>query len=246
MTRTLVPSGYEDRVRKAVRHYWSTLDAQAHRQKSSDSDRGHRAAVTGGKQMDGFCELVQWLVAKNGMPEASVYFRRNIELPGFFRPTKRWDLIVVHAGNLVAAVEFKSQVGPSFGNNFNNRTEEALGSATDIWTAYREGAFGKDRMRPWVGWLLLLEDCDSANAPIDVAEPHFPVFTDFRGASYSGRYELLLRKLTTEKLYDGSALLLASRANAGTGRYREPAPDLAIKRFLAGLGGHVRAFCESL
>jgi len=26
---------------------------------------------------------------------------------------------------LVAAIEAKSQVGPSFGNNFNNRTEEA-------------------------------------------------------------------------------------------------------------------------
>ena len=43
------------------------------------------------------------------------------------------------------AVEFKSQVGPSFGNNFNNRTEEAIGNAEDIWTAYREGRFGRHR-----------------------------------------------------------------------------------------------------
>jgi hypothetical protein len=27
---------------------------------------------------------------------------------------------------------------PSFGNNFNNRSEEAIGSASDIWIAYRE------------------------------------------------------------------------------------------------------------
>jgi hypothetical protein len=45
-------------------------------------------------------------------------------------------------------MEFKSQIGPSFGNNFNNRTEEALGSATDIWAAYREGAF-KPSSRPF-------------------------------------------------------------------------------------------------
>jgi len=37
-------------------------------------------------------------------------------------------------------------------NNFNNRVEEALGSATAIWTAYREGTF-KPSQRPWIGWL---------------------------------------------------------------------------------------------
>ena len=40
-------------------------------------------------------------------------------------------------GRLLAVIELKSQVGPSFGNNFNNRTEEAIGSAVDFWTAYR-------------------------------------------------------------------------------------------------------------
>lgn len=58
---------------------------------------------------------------------------------------------------MIAAVEFKSQVGPSFGNNFNNRSEEAIGSAHDIWTAFREGAFGA-QSRPFIGWLILVED----------------------------------------------------------------------------------------
>ncbi len=246
MNADLVPTGYEARVRGAIRRYWETLDVQAGRQKPSDLDRGRRAAVTGGKQMDGFCELVQWLVAKNGMPEASVYVRSHLELPGYFRPTKRWDLIVIHAAKLVAAVEFKSQAGPSFGNNFNNRTEEALGSATDIWTAFREGAFGTGQIRPWVGWLMLLEDCDAANSRVEVSEPHFPVFREFRDTSYADRYQLLLRKLMTEKLYDGSALILARREDAKTGRFREPATDLSVKRFLAGLAGHVRTFQASL
>ena len=63
-------------------------------------------------------------------------------LPGYYRPEKKWDLLVVSNNQLVTAIEFKSQVGPSFGNNFNNRVEEAVGSATDIWTAYREKRFG--------------------------------------------------------------------------------------------------------
>ena len=43
-------------------------------------------------------------------------------------------------GQLVTAIEFKSQVGPSFGNNFNNRVEEAIGNAADIWIALSRGA----------------------------------------------------------------------------------------------------------
>ena len=60
-----------------------------------------------------------------------------MELPGFYRPTKKWDLVVVRDGRLCAAIEMKSQVGPSFGNNFNNRTEEAVGSSVDLWRAYQ-------------------------------------------------------------------------------------------------------------
>jgi hypothetical protein len=48
-----------------------------------------------------------------------------VTLPGYFRPTKLWDVLVIHDKRLLAAIELKSQVGPSFGNNFNNRTEEA-------------------------------------------------------------------------------------------------------------------------
>lgn len=53
-------------------------------------------------------------------------------MPGYYRATKDWDfLIVSEKGNLVAAIELKSQVG-SYGNNLNNRTEESLGSAEDF------------------------------------------------------------------------------------------------------------------
>lgn len=77
-------------------------------------------------------------------------------------------------------VELKSQVGHSFGNNFNNPVEEAIGSAVDIWTAYREGAFGGP-IRPWLGYLFLLEDCPKSRSPVKVEEPHFKVFPEFIG-----------------------------------------------------------------
>ena len=131
-------------------------------------------------------------------------------------------MLVVSRGNLIAAIEFKSQRGPSFGNNFNNRTEEAIGTAHDLWTAYREGAFGK-KPRPWLGWVMLLEDCTKSTTPVKVAEPHFKVFPEFRGASYAKRYEILLRRLMREKLFDGAAFLMATDRDGLKGHYTEPA-----------------------
>jgi len=245
VVRLTVPS-FEGKLKAAIAHYWKSLDAQAAKQSAGTaSDRGRRSAVTGGKQMDGFCELVHWLLVENGLSAASIYVRQKKALPGFFRPTKDWDLIVVHEGHLVAAIEFKSHRGPSFGNNFNNRAEEALGNATDIWTAYREGAFGSDRPRPWLGWVMLLEDCPGSVTPVKPAEPHFPVFKEFRGASYAKRYELLARKLVLEKLYDATALLMATEAQGPRGEYTEPAADLSMRKFLVSLAGHVATYVAS-
>jgi hypothetical protein len=99
----------------------------------------------------------------------------------------------------LAAVEFKSQVGPSFGNNFNNRAEEAIGIAVDLWTAYREGAFG-ETPRPFVGWLMLVEDCKQSRSPVRDSSPHYKVLPEFNGTSYSERYNILCRKLVQEQL----------------------------------------------
>ena len=167
----VVLEDFEKRVGLAVAHYWKTLAKQGRRQRSGDADRGGRSAVTAGKQMDGFSKLVSLIIIDNGIPEAHIYRDQRLVLPGFFRPTKKWDLVVVYKGRLVAAMEFKSQKGPSFGNNFNNRSEEAIGTAHDLWTAYREGAFDHSP-RPWLGWLMLLQDCEKSRSTVDVDEPH--------------------------------------------------------------------------
>lgn len=127
----------EQKVSAAVRQFWQTRRRQERTQgvATGKRDQGGRSAVTGGAQMDGFVRLVSHLLIESGIPDATIFRKRSVELPGFFRPTKEWDLLVVVGGHLLASMEFKSQVGPSFGNNYNNRTEEALGSATDLWTA---------------------------------------------------------------------------------------------------------------
>ncbi len=147
-------------------------------------------------------------------------------------------MIVVDGDVLVAAIEFKSQIGPSFGNNFNNRSEEAIGTAQDIWTAYREGAFPASD-RPWLGYLMMLEDCTRSTSPVSVRQPHFPVFPEFVDASYSKRYQFLMTKLVRERLYDSTCFLLSSRETGSKGRYSHPDQHLSFTQLAASLSGKI-------
>ena len=231
-----------DRLGEAVATFWLTRSRQGESQgqASGNRDYGTRPEVTGGAQMNGFVALVAEIVRESGVPDAAVYRSTGLELPGYFRPTKRWDLLVVADGQLLACCEFKSQVG-SFGNNCNNRTEEAIGTATDLWTAYREGAF-KGSQRPWLGWLMLLEKAPSSTRPLKVSEPHFPVFPEFKAASYAQRYELLCLKLVRERLYDAACLILSDREGGPRGLCEQPNEEIGFARFVSALAGHVSAF----
>jgi hypothetical protein len=233
-------------LREAIQHFWTTRQRQSTQQGGEDDrDRGGRSAVTGGKQMDGFVRLVRKLLIAARVPESCIAIDKRVELPGWFRAEKKWDLVIVHEGELLAAVEFKSQIGPSFGNNFNNRTEEALGSATDIWAAYREGAF-KPSSRPFLGYLMLLEDCERSRSPVKVVAPHFPVFPEFRGASYQARYGILIEKLLRERLYDGACFLLSSAETGVSGTYAEPNPELTFAKFITPLLAQVASICPPI
>ena len=94
---------------------------------------------------------------------------------------------MVHRGLLVAALEVKSQVEPSFGNNINNGCEEALGTVTDLRTAFREKVF-RESTWPFVGYLLLVEDCPAVHTFVRKFSPHFPTLPELVQVSYAQRY----------------------------------------------------------
>lgn len=233
---------YEQKARKAVKAFWKKRKAATQKQiESGKADQGERAGVTSGKNMDRFIDLVIDIVRANGLAQAQIHQRRAVlTLPGYFRPTKLWDLLVIYKGDLIAAIELKSQVGPSFGNNFNNRTEEAIGTAHDLWTAYREDAFGK-QPRPFVGWLMMVEDAPKSRSPVKDASPHFPVFAEFKNASYLERYDLLCQKLVQEQLYTTAALIASKRGAATSGEFSEMSAMTGLKTFVTALAGHVAA-----
>ena len=237
---------YEQKAHDAVKAFWGNRQAARQKQiESGKADQGERAGVTAGKNMNGFLALVLDVVRANGLARAEIHQKRAmLTLPGYFRPTKRWDILVIHRSELVAAIELKSQVG-SFGNNFNNRTEEAIGTAHDLWTAYREEAFGK-QPRPFVGWLMLVEDAPKSRATVKDSSPHFPVLEAFKGASYLKRYDLLCQKLVQEQLYTTAALITSPRSAAETGEFAEMSTMTGLKTFVTGLAGHVAATAARL
>lgn len=244
MMTQMHPSNLSEQVSKAVVRYWHVRMRQREKQKQGgQTDQGARSAVTGGAQMDGFINMFSQVIIEAGIDEQFVFQKKPLDLPGYFRPTKKWDLLVIKDGLLIVAIEAKSQVGPSFGNNFNNRTEEAMGSALDLWTAFRQGAFNKST-QPFLGYFFMLEDCEASQRPVRVREPHFKVFPEFVGASYAKRYELFCRKLVLERYYSASTLITSKRDTGLEGVYNEPAADLTIPSFLRKLVAQVLAYVD--
>jgi hypothetical protein len=225
---------YNDLIDLAIRYFWETRDKQRTEQVEKEvRDTGNRSSVTGGKQLDGFINLLFQVAKDIGIPENCIYTKGN-QLPGYFRPTKDWDMIIITPSKkLVAVIELKSQVG-SFGNNFNNRTEEALGSAIDLWTAFRENAYPNQAI-PWLGYLMIVEKSDKSTSPVRLSEPYFPVFKEFHNTSYIDRYKLFCQKLMLERHYS-QCCLIWSKSNFEFGSVDE---NISIQAFLYSFIGQL-------
>ena len=117
-------------IKAAIKSFWETKQKQL----TASGDSSNRGAVVGGKQLDAFADLLKSIALEQGVPEECIYTSQAY-LPGYFRSSKDWDFLIIAPNKkLIAAVELKSQIG-SYGNNFNNRAEESIGSAVDLWTA---------------------------------------------------------------------------------------------------------------
>lgn len=223
-------------VKEAIKFFWqSRLQTSQGQTNRGAKDRGNRGHVTAGKNLDGFVEIVKQTIIENGIPEECVIKsgRAQLTLPGFFRPTKNWDLLVMMGGQLLAAIEFKSQVGPSFGNNFNNRVEEVIGNAADLHAAFNAGMLGT--VKPFLGYFFVLEDCEKSMAPVKTKSNNFPMAGEFRKTSYAERYTLLCKKLIQGGLYDAASLILTPKTAIDTGSYSSLSEVTDADRFISTL-----------
>lgn len=223
----LLPPNFDELLSAAVKVFWKS------RASGSSAQGGTRGNVIGGKNLDGFIGVVEAVAEHCGIPPDCLFTsgRGALTIPGFFRPTKNWDILIIYRHRLLAVLEFKSQVG-SLGNNSNNRSEEAIGLAVDLQVAAREGLYQPENHRqstagtpdsgdprpPFLGYLLLLEDSKDSTTPVRMSSPHYPIDPVFRRASYASRYRILCERLMSERLYSAASILLSP--NGGQGVWR--------------------------
>lgn len=205
--------------------------------------------VLTGQTMDGFQDIIKEVLLKNNVTETEIIIGRGAKLPGYFRLSKDWDMVVIKklkdgSKRLLAVIEFKSMHG-SVGNNLNNRTEEAVGSSYDLWKAFESGAFGV--ARPFLGYIYVMSDHPQNQKGIggrnsllfEPLEEYISFPRTGLPANYEERAELFMRKMVQEKLYDNCAFVIADTENYGV--YRAPNEELSIELFIRSLVGHVVA-----
>jgi hypothetical protein len=224
-------------MRKIERALISIIDSRktaANKQSESGAiDAGMRSEVTRGSHLDAVTEVISNVFADAGIPKDWIFNgRASLELPGYFRAEKKWDIVVAHNSRLIAAIELKSIWG-SYSNNLNNRVEEAIGSATDIAKALRSDLLGTSC--PWLGYAFIIRDDEIIHKPTHFKEPHFPVDDIFKESTYLKRFEILCSRLIAERLYD-NAWYVCLKEN---GKYSEPNADMTWNKFEAAIRGKV-------
>jgi hypothetical protein len=222
----------DDPTQIAVLLFWTTrADQMAALADGGAAGGGARA----GAHMNGIRNLVSSIFLDAGMPESSVEYEPY--LPGFYRPRKRWDMAVKYKGALVAALEFKSQVG-SVGKNINNRFEEALGTGADTWAAQSKlAAYGE--VPPWLGYVFVLREDEETEAPGRPINALFPADPAFKGMSYNQRYQEMVKRFMGDNIYQGGWFITTKMDETGQVSYTEPLATASGKAFRVAVQGRV-------
>jgi hypothetical protein len=85
-----------ERFQEAVQAFWDARDRQQQKQIDAGKiDAGSRGAVTGGTQMGALETLLTDVLLDAGLGRADISARTALALPGYYRPEKKWDLLVV-------------------------------------------------------------------------------------------------------------------------------------------------------
>jgi hypothetical protein len=88
---------------------------------------------------------------------------------------------------------------------------------------------------------MMVEDTEKSRKPIRDKSPHFPVFPEFRQASYLSRYDILCQRLIKEGLYSAASVLASPRAALTTGEFVSMSDLTGLKSFVTQLAAHVAA-----
>lgn len=198
----------------AVAAYWDAKRTQNElSQIRNRVGAGTAGSVRGGKHFDAIAALLAKFFLDAGYPPDAIRItgRAALALPGYYRPQKQWDVVIAHENTLVAAFELKALGAPSFGNNYNNRVEEALGSAVDIRRAALENLYPGEK--PWLGYFFIMEDAPGSRRPNRTDSGAFPIEPVWRNRSHQERFAIFCDRLMAEGLYDAICYVTSSSDN---------------------------------
>lgn len=228
-----MPPTRED-LETALSGYWDNKGAQrAAALAAGSTAEGTSVSTRGGKHFSPVANLISRFFLEAGYPPESIGEDVGlVTLPGYYRPAKKWDLVVAYRGVLVAAIELKALGGPSYGNNFNNRVEEALGNAVDLSRARVANLVGAEA--PWLGYFFVMEDGDGSSKPGSGMETRTAFRPDpiWSKLSYQDKFALTGERLLEEKHYDAVCYLVSSPNQPLA---REPSRILDWEHFSAAI-----------
>lgn len=216
----------------AIAAYWGAKELQREQSAIKNAvGAGTAGSVRGGKHFDAIATLLAKFFLDTGYPSAGIRVTKSqgLELPGYYRPQKQWDLVVVHEDVLVAAFELKALGGPSYGNNYNNRVEEALGSAVDLRRAALAELYPKEK--PWLGYFFVMQDGEESRRPVKTTRGALPVDGIWHGTSYQDGFGIFCERLMAERLHDAVCYVTSSAEDP---KPTEPVESLDWRHFSAG------------
>ncbi|MBR6204228.1 MAG: hypothetical protein IKQ60_04100 [Candidatus Methanomethylophilaceae archaeon] len=202
-------------------------------------DIGLRSQVTSGKHMDEIASHIVLELENMGVDKNSIYAgNKNVDIPGWFRAIKKWDVLAFKDSQLITGIELKSISG-SYGNNINNRVEEAIGEAIDAKYANDRGLINHVTPPLMAYALIVKKDSESSSNCKKLTSHHFDFDPVFENTSYIDRFRIMCERLRRENIYGAVWFVVVEPI---TGKIEEPVKELSYDTFLAEIEGRVKTF----
>ncbi len=200
---------------------------------------GHGAPIVGRNDLQELIGAVVDGLVGAGIERANIRTRELIDLPGTYRSAMVWDLLLLDEGIPVGAIDFVSQVGSSFGRNYNNRISDMVAVAADFNRAYARDPVSA--YKPCLGKVFVLEECEesikllrrSARAGFLAAD------APLAALSIRDRYLEVFRRLLGDRMYD--AIWYVTTRRPPEFSINEPDPAMGFTSFVRAVTDRVAA-----
>ncbi len=227
-----------DDVRNALLKSFDIREQSAELQiKRGVVDTGLRSQVTAGRHLNPITEVIVSDLRSMGISDDCIYDNQT-NLPGWFRVSKQWDLLAFHEDRLIAAIELKS-ICSSYGNNLNNRAEEAIGESVDAKYAIQKGLIGQT-IPPLLCYALIVKKEKKSTTICKASrKSHFPLDPVYVNTSYIDKFKILCQRMRREGLFGAVWFVTVDPID---GIVEEPDPDLTYEKFIAEIRGKASVF----